>query len=100
MLKSCIPSRVASQKKQPDRQSRAGDSNIDPCAAVGTRPPHIDTFRSFDSFRCDLESPDQENCDRKTDKDQNNDQPNCPVWNTENSKKLRNSLRQSPAGDD
>src|SRR6266496_671191 len=61
---------------------------------------NLDLFGSLDPPRCDLKCPSQHDCYRKTDDDQNNDQPNCPRWSVEHGKYLSDALRQSPASDD
>ena len=92
---------VATQHEQTDRKQRPSNHDINPGARF--RAPFertIDIFRSFDSLRCDLKCPGQNDRDGKPDDNQQNDQANYPIWNIENRKHLRDSLRKSPTGDD
>src|SRR5437588_7207318 len=55
-------------------------------------------FGAFNSLRRDLEHPGQNKRDRQTENDEQNNQSNDPVWNVEDWKNLRDSLRERPAG--
>ena len=68
-----MPSSVAAEKKQTDRQKRADDDDVDPSATERMWLRPIDLFGSFDSLWCDLKCPSQHDRDWKPNDNQNND---------------------------
>ena len=88
---------IASEKKQRDGNRCPDQGYINPCAAFGLLPRCISSLGAFESLRRYLENPRQNQRDRKTDDDEQHEQPNHPDRNIEDRKDLRDSLRKSPA---
>src|SRR5439155_26359377 len=64
------------------------------------RRHRIGGFGALNSVRGDLEHPGQNTRDWQTENNEQYNQSNDPVWNIENWKNLRDSLRERPTGDD
>src|SRR5205823_2341979 len=80
--------------------SRTNDYDIDPGAVDSVWLVNVDVFRAFDSLRCDLISPRENQRDGKTDDDYHHQQSNDQVWNVKDGKHLSDSLRERPTSDD
>jgi len=56
----------------------------------------ISRFRAFDSFRCQFKCPCENQCNRKSEREQHDHQPDRPIRNLEKGKDLRRDLHEQP----
>ena len=89
---------ITPDEKQSHGQGSSNQSDIDPGAIFRTASGEkIDIFGALDSFRRELKSPGDHQCNGESDRDQRNYQPHDPVWNFQEWKNLRGKLNQEPA---
>src|SRR3954452_5480055 len=97
-----IGSRIATKKKQSDRDGAANHNNINPTVFLWlcSCRHRVSRFRSFNSLRCQLEHPRQHQRHGQSNNDEQHNCANDRAGNLENWKNLRDSLRKCPAADD
>src|SRR5262249_60867241 len=78
----------------------ANDNDVDPRMGSRALLGKVGICSPFNSVRCQLEHPGENERDRQTDDDEQNSKTNDPVRNVEDRQDLRDSLRKCPARDD
>src|SRR5207247_2772252 len=88
---------VASDKKQTERYRTGDDYNKNPSAMTGLWHRRVvSRFRSLQSLGREVERPRDDKRNRKTDDNQQDDEPHTPIRDFEKGKNLGRDLNQQP----
>ncbi len=87
---------VAPEEKQTDRKHEADDYDVNPGVIAFPRGQGFGRLGPFQSFRRQLESPGDDERDRKAEREQHDDEPDRPIGNLEKRKDLRGDLDEQP----
>src|SRR6266566_7799505 len=92
---------VTTKKEEPDREDRANNGDVDPRVfLLSHRGRHcVGNFCALDSLWSYFKRPRDHESDRKTDRDQSDDQSHNPVRNFQERKDLGRNLDKQPAND-
>ena len=101
---SCLPRRHSCRRFSPRHTFHSGDSPTLPiagCDGAGRRRGQtpVPFFGAPDPLRSQIKYPRQEECDWKTQHQQQHNQAHRPIWNFEERKNLRCDLNEQPGGD-